>query len=873
MKQYVIFFDQINHASISDVGGKGANLGEMKQARFPVPDGFCVTTHAYKDFIATSSSAMKQFFAELDALDVADLEQLQALGKRIRSHLQQVAIPEPIREAVVQAWNKNGQDYMYAIRSSATAEDLPNASFAGQQDTYLSVKGQEPLLAHIRLCWASLFTDRAISYRVKNGFNHRDVYISIVVQRMVTPDIAGVMFTADPITGNRNVVSIEAIFGLGEALVSGLVLADLYKIKNHTVISRKIAKKKLAIYSLPDGGTITKDLQPNQQEQPTLNDCDLIELAALGKHIQRHYGRPQDIEYCMADGEIFIVQSRPITTLFPLPEDLQQQPLRVLLSFGHLQMMTNAMKPLGLSVLKDIFTPKILKEAGGRIFLDVTDVLHDKVMRKVIPNFLLNVDEAMSRAVETIIKKPEFLAGRQATDGELRVQMRKLLIPLTVRAGRQVHCGNPRQAREKVEQLMEKRITHTKQALSGVQGVERMQEVRRQLDTLFADFMEVFEPWLSGHKANELLKRIMGSKLSGEEELLKLNKSLPGNITSEMGLQLGDLADMLRDLPEVQDYLTTAVDETFYTELDRIPGGKKFRIDFEQFIAHYGMRCPGEIDLTIARWSEAPTHLVASLLGHIRSLKPGQHRQRFAEGEQEAEEATQRILQAFENTHVRKKLVKRLITVYRHMEGLREHHKYLLVSVMAECKKAIMAEADVLVEKGVLLQAEDAHFLNLDDLMLLVEGQNIHNVHSLIAKRKEQYQWHQTLKPPRVMTNEGEIVQVPGKRNLSANTLVGTPVSPGVVEGVAHVILRVEDAMLSEGEILIAPHTDPGWTPLFQSAVAIITEAGGLLTHGAVIAREYGIPAVVGVDNATTLIRDGQKIRVDGVQGLVEILE
>ncbi|MGL5514518.1 MAG: PEP/pyruvate-binding domain-containing protein, partial [Sporomusa sp.] len=330
MHQYVIFFDQINCSSLPLVGGKGANLGEMAQAGFPVPGGFCVTTLAYQEFVA-ASPLMEDFFTKLSTIDAADLNQVREVGQSIREHLHQVAIPATISAEILHAWEKVGTENYYAVRSSATAEDLPNASFAGQQDTYLNIKGREELLQYVRKCWASLFTDRAIVYRAKNGFDHREVYLAIVVQQMVIPDASGIMFTADPVNGNRTVVSIDASFGLGEALVSGQVSADLYKVKENTIVSKKISKKKIAIYSLPEGGTITKEVSPGQQEQQALTDKQITTLAALGRKIERHYGVPQDIEFCVESDELFIVQSRPITTLYPLP-DIPERPLRILLS-------------------------------------------------------------------------------------------------------------------------------------------------------------------------------------------------------------------------------------------------------------------------------------------------------------------------------------------------------------------------------------------------------------------------------------------------------------------------------------------------------------------------------------------------------------
>lgn len=871
MKQYILFFDRINHSSLPLVGGKGANLGEMTQAGFPVPDGFCVTTLAYQDFVATSW-AMEAFFSKLSTIDVADLNQVREVGQGIREHLQQVAIPETITAEILQALERVGAENYYAVRSSATAEDLPNASFAGQQDTYLNIKGQEELLQHVRKCWASLFTDRAITYRTKNGFDHREVYLSIVIQQMVIPEVSGIMFTADPVNGNRTVVSIDTSFGLGEALVSGLVTADLYKVQNQDLISKKIAKKKLAIYAVPEGGTVTKELTAIQQEQQVLTDQRIIDLAQLGKRIEKHYGQPQDIEFCVAQNRFFIVQSRPITTLYPLP-DLPEQPIRVLLSFGHAQMMTDAMRPLGLSVLKTIFSPQIIKDVGGRIFLDLSDILHNKLARMIVPKLLSNADEAMSRSIDAVVKRPEFLKGGQV-EGAITVStVGKMLMPVMKKVWTIIRRGDPKLGREHVDNFVRQHIVQTRSALREVQGPERIKAVKIQFDSIFTRFIPNIGPYLvAGLMANALLKKICIRKFGDQAKVDQLNKSLPGNVTSEMGLELGDLADKVRDLPDVQEYLKSAEDQSFYSGLDEVPGGMQFKAEFAAFINKYGMRCPGEIDITTPRWHETPSRLISAIFSNIQSLGPGEHRERFARGEREAEAAARHILQA-EEGKLKLKLVSRLIKVYRNLGGLREHHKFLLINVMGECKQAILEETQKMVDAGILEEPQDCYYLTLDELHQLVQGNFAKPVRELIAERKVQYQRYQNLKPPRVMTSEGEIVVVPLRRDhVPAGTLLGSPVSAGVAEGIARVILKPEDAILRAGEILVAPHTDPGWTPLFQSAIAIVTEVGGLMTHGAVVAREYGIPAVVGVDDATTLIKEGERIRVDGTQGLIEIL-
>ncbi|PTX59963.1 phosphoenolpyruvate synthase [Melghirimyces profundicolus] len=871
MKSHILFFDEVDRSSLPHVGGKGANLGELSKAGFPVPGGFCVTTSAYQEFIATSPD-MEAFFELLDALDPNDLEPLRKLGERIRSHLQQLEIPAPLRKEVIHAWESVGKESAYAVRSSATAEDLPTASFAGQQDTYLNIRGRDELLRHIRKCWASLFTDRAISYRVKNGFDHRQVYLSVVVQRMVNPEIAGIMFTADPVNGNRKVVSIDASFGLGEAIVSGMVSADLYKVKAGQIIHKNISEKKIAIYSLSEGGTVKKDLPPEQQTKQVLTDSQILRLAELGKRIEKHFGSPQDIEFCIENGKIFVVQSRPITSLYPLP-DLPQEPLRVMFSFGHVQMMTDAMKPLGISVLRTIFPKHVLLEAGGRLFVNPTEVLRTKLGRKMLPIAFKNlIDEALSREISEVIQRPEFLQV-PPKPGFVK-SARRFVAPIIKEVWKNLFKRDPKSAKGKVESFMQNKWKEVREDLQGVSGAERLEAVQHQLSTFGKAMLQNIFPYVICFPISFLLlKRALIRWIGDDQKLHPLNKSLPGNITSEMGLQIGDLADLVRELPEVKEYLKHANDHTFYEGLFNVHGGERFKRAFEDFISRYGHRCPGEIDLTRPRWREAPTQLVPAILGHMRSVKPGEHRQKFIQGEQEAREAAQRILHQVGPRGLKFRRLQRLIDVYRHLGGLREHPKYLLTLILDECKKAITAEVEELVKKGILQQAEDVFFLTLDELIQLAKGEFPHDVSSLVTKRKEKYERHQSLNPPRVMTSEGEIVTGSRRKGeFPEGSLVGSPVSSGVVEGKARIILKPEEAHLNEGEILVAPHTDPGWTPLFQSAKALVTEVGGLMTHGAVVAREYGIPAVVGVNDATRKIMDGHIIRVDGNRGFVEIL-
>ncbi|ULL13084.1 phosphoenolpyruvate synthase [Paenibacillus sp. H1-7] len=887
MNGYVLDFQQIDKSSLPLVGGKGANLGEMTRAGFPVPPGFCVTTEAYRAFIG-QSARMEDYFARLAAVTADQLDEIAALGREIRDYLVTIEIPGGIRQALVDSWRRSGESKAYAVRSSATAEDLPTASFAGQQDTYLNVRGEEQLLQAVRRCWASLFTDRAISYRAKNGFDHRAVLLSVVVQQMVFPEVSGILFTADPISGHRGTVSIDASFGLGEALVSGLVSADLYQVRSGRIIEKKIARKKLAIYSLPEGGTETRDLPESMQERQALSDELIVELARLGGTIKRHYGSDQDIEWCWAEGKLFIVQSRPITSLYPLPDVpvAEGESPHILISFGHQQMMTDAIKPMGLSVLRTMvpFGKRSVRTesdkayvAGGRMFIDITQAFTLKPARRVLPKVLSNIDERIASGIEEFIRKDSFVRGLPPQPG-MKKELLRFFVPIAGKAASNLFFAVPERAAKEANEWMETFVHEGMVRLSGVTGSQRILRIQELagiiLRTLFARMIGY--P-LSGIIASIWIKKLAAKWLGDTEIMPVLNKSLHGNVTSELGLMIGDLADAARDKPQVVELIRHGDPVHFRSQLQTVEGGAAFLQEWDRFMELYGMRCPGEIDMTRKRWREDASTLLPSIDNHMRTMKPGEHRERFAEGAREAEAAARELVdrvRALPFGWLRAKLLSRLVRVYRSMMGLREHPKYMMIRLFGFIRQAMQEETRRLVEAGVLQSEEDVFYLTLDELMQLTEGQPMPGLAEMLEERKRDYSRFQSLTPPRVMTSEGEIIT--GRRrqqDAPAGALLGTPVSAGVVEGIARVVLRPDEAKLNKGEIMIAPFTDPGWTPLFHSAVGLVMEVGGLMTHGAVVAREYGLPAVVGIDDATKRIKDGDRIRLDGTRGYVLILE
>jgi len=785
--------------------------------------------------------------------------------------IERIPIAKDIAEEIEGYLTKFGERGAFAVRSSATAEDLPTASFAGQQDTYLNIIGKTAILKHISKCWASLFTDRAVIYRLQNGFDRRKIHLSVVVQKMVFPQAAGILFTADPLTGNRKVLSIDASFGLGEAMVSGLVNADNYKVRDGKVIDKQISTKKLAIYALKDGGTKEREIEPEKQNKEALTDEQVLQLEHIGRKIEKHFGCPQDIEWCLADDTFYIVQSRPITTLYPIPEASDQEN-HVYISVGHQQMMTDAMKPLGLSFFL-LTTPAPMRTAGGRLFVDITQMLASPAGRHTMLNVLGKSDPLIKDALTSIIERGDFIKLLQ--DDKEEPGPAKSTKSVLNRDYQALNDYDPTIVSDliKSSQTWIELLKQNIRPKSGSDMFDFILEDIQQLKKTSSD-SQSFGVIMTGMNAlswiNEKMNEWLGEKNAGDT----LAQSVPNNITSEMGLELLNVADVIRPYPAVIEYLQQVEDDNFLDGLVQFDGGQEIRDTIDTYLNKYGMRCAGEIDITKNRWSEKPITLIPIILNNIKNFDSDAGNRRFEQGRQEALKKEQGLLDRLKQLpdgEQKAKETKRMIGLIRNFAGYREYPKYAIVSRYFVYKQALLKEAEQLVQAEVIHEKEDVYYLTFEEFREAVRTTQLD--HQLISKRKEEYKLYEKLTPPRIMTSDGEIITGKYKHEyLPAGAIAGLPVSSGVIEGQARVILNIEDADLEDGDILVTAFTDPSWTPLFVSIKGLVTEVGGLMTHGAVIAREYGLPAVVGVENATSLIKNGQRIRVNGTDGYVEIL-
>jgi pyruvate,water dikinase len=840
-----------------------------------VPEGFCVTTNAYAAAVARNEELVA-LLERLSHVGARDTEDIRWVGARIREVIEATTIPVGIAEEIDGHLAGLGQPGAYAVRSSATAEDLPTASFAGQQDTYLNVSGRDALLQHVRRCWASLFSDRAIAYRLQNRVDHRSVQLAVVVQRMVFPQVAGIMFTADPITSNRTTLSIDAGFGLGEALVSGLANADNYKVRDGAVVDKLVSAQAIAVRAAQGGGTETEAIRAERQRVQKLPDPDILRLAGIGRTVEAHFGRPQDIEWSYADATFFILQSRPITTLFPIPGP-QDGKNHVYMSFGHQQMMTDAMKPLGLSFFQEQFDETPLFEAGGRFYIDMAPDLASPVGRRLVLASMGRIDPLIDIALRSLMRRKGYM--QDLAEGQRYLRMNgagyfSWRLPVeAVKLYRRNDSGAVaalRTGHDAALQDLQRRL----RTLSGDEVFECvLDDLKHQLKNAVTGSRSMAVVYVGMYALNWINKHMakwLGVKGAGD----MIARSVANDVTSEMGLALLDVADTVRNHQAAMAALPTLPDSSFFAELSAVEGGEAVSRSMQDFLSRYGMRCSGEIDVTRPRWSEAPSTLVPVILSTIRNLQPNARAARVERSRREAGKMKNDLVDRFERLpggrrKVRKTL--KMISRLQNFSGYREYPKYLMMRHYWILKQAMLTEASKLAERGVIQRPDDVYYLSFEEFREAIRTGQVDP--DLVAQRSDEFEAWARLTPPRVITSDGEVLDGAYEDDrVPAGALAGIPASAGTADGRARIVRDLTDADLKQGDILVTTFTDPSWTPVFLSVKGVVTEVGGAMTHGAVVAREYGLPAVVGVDGATRIIRDGQHIQVNGTDGYVQIL-
>ncbi len=877
-------FSQIRVGDLPLVGGKGANLGEMTHAQLPIPPGFCVTTAAFDQFMAACPEA-ENLYAQLDAVDSADVEQARTIGKLVRASLQSVAMPAEVSAAIESEWAQIGRNHAYAVRSSATAEDLPSASFAGQQDTYLNLTGLDAVLDGVKRCWISLFTDRAILYRARNEFDHRKVLLSAVVQQMIMAEKSGIMFTADPLTGHRHTTMINASYGLGEALVGGLVSPDEYRVdkRDGSIIGRKISDKLIAILPKADGGIEQVALHGDQRTQTTLDDAQIVALAQLGSKVEAYYAAPQDIEWAYFEHTFYLLQSRPITSLYPI-ENLQSDDgdLHIFYSMGNQQMMTDAMPSLAISTLRSVLPighekgeveSRFTRESGGRIFIDITTLLQTPVLRKLLMRLAGQFDALAPQIIATGMARPEFRRDKQLSIPWSALRMGRAI------AGQVVDALWRRDVSD-MAAVADRLSAENVRAVAAL--LEQMPSAEMRVRALFAIFPKlilVALNWIPVFIAAEIAQKLIDLLTKGYADPADLEAyklGLRGNVVIEMNLALGELADLARELPELARLLADLGDDgqRWLAQARAIDGSQPFFAAWDRFIALYGARGSAEINICAPRWYEDPLPLLHTIATDLQK-EPGRalaRQQALASARERAVDNLLRQTKFGRFGRLRQRILQRLLFVSDNGSVLREHHKFVIIQHFRTIKELVKAVGQQFVGEQKLVQRDDIWFLRWPEILRLSADDDF-DVAPLIKQRREALTHYQNLTPPPILTSDGETpVANYQVADVAEGALLGNPVSPGVVEGVVHIIADPQRETIQPGEILVAKYTDPGWTPLFINAAGLITEIGGAMTHGSVVAREYSLPAVVGVRDATTILHNGQRVRIDGNRGVIDLL-
>jgi rifampicin phosphotransferase len=891
---YVVSFDDDRATNRAFVGGKGANLARLAGAGLPVPAGFCVTTAAYDALIDDPS--IEEAIHELAALDPTDTSAIADTGSTLRARIQERSVPKEIQDAIEDALDAmaSAPEQAYAVRSSATAEDLPEASFAGQQETFLNVHSTDEIIDRVRACMASLFTDRAIAYRAENDIPHDEVALAVVVQRMVTPDASGILFTADPQTGNRRIASIEAGFDLGEALVSGDATADTARVDTRTgeVLDYEDSDQRVAVRPLSEGGTETVELNSVERTTRVLSDDQVRTLVAMATEIEALFESPQDIEWCLDDGEFSIVQARPITSLFPSPSPLPSDDrLHVYYSMGHGQAFAEAMPPL----VRDIwltYTQNGLAEweldpdtqwgaeAGGRIYVDLTKVLRIGILRRRIPDQFAAVSEPIGAALDDLLARRGEEFQETWTVRETLTVLRRVASALWTEARKGFPITSAMVGGFFGAFIGEPEPPAHEEARWNTWGRTVAAQVRAP-DTPAERAHAVFDPDKTGMTSIPRIGPLYAAfavdgwlqrRFSDTPEAVNaVGRGFPDELVTRINLGLGDLADVARDHPAVADALR---EDASIDEIKSLEGGEAFRNALDDYLDEFGHRATGELDISRPRWREDPSGLLATVRANLEHGEKGEHRERLRQLENEANAAATWLEQRADHGllgPIRKRLVRQLIRTYRGYIQTREYPKQGSAYLFTAWHEALQDAGEVLVAEDVLNSSDDVWFLRKDELFAALGGNSI-DVD--IAARRAEFERHAAMDAPPVLTSEGEAPSADIEhKDVPEDALVGSGVSGGVVEGVARVVHDPSEETIEKGEILIAPSSDPGWTPLFLNAAGIVVEVGGRLSHGALVAREYGLPAVVSVPEATRRIETGQRVRIDGTQGIVEIIE
>ena len=864
----VLSLDEVGAGDAALVGGKGANLGELLRNGFPVPPGFVVCADAYARFLAVLDLG-----AELQQLSSAPPEEIVQRCTFIRGRLEREDLPGELAELILSAHGRltenRGRPIVCAVRSSATAEDLGTASFAGQHGTYYYVDAAQ-LLQKVRQCWGSLWSPEAASYRATHGIDHASVSMAVVVQEMIASEVSGVSFTANPVSGSRDEVIIESSWGMGAAIVDGRVTPDNYVLERADLRlrSQRVADKRLMVAARVEAGQNARlEEVPNaMRRRESLTPELLRTVAQWSLKCEAHFGKPQDVEWAICDGLFYLLQSRPITVMGR--EDIGRDIKGKYVLFKPLvENFTDPFTPLAGNLL--MLIPSLLfRSIHGWIYVDVEALrrpLPFKVSAEALADHLYSISKDGPAWKVSIAKLPAlmvlgfmffianvvlFLRTRNLPDGALDSYR-----ALCEKVGSDPSIG-PADAVFRLLLLPRLRDPIANAPLlinlSAVRYMSRMRILR----------------WLVRRWAPDVRADAEAILCSGSE----------GVLSAEMGRGIWALAVEANRNARVRGILLAQPPERALAELRLATDAQDFLHRLDGFLAKNGHRAIKEWELRSPRWEENP----AVVLGMIRNYllieaAPSIHEQKTAEARAVLIDDLRARLQALplERTFgLRLRLILFAAERVRYFQKLRENSRFYYIMGLGAVRKIVLRIEGELMRQGKLKCKDDVFFLQPNELTELQTGRvGWLDVEDRIRERRIEHIRLCKMGPPKTIGVAMPEKYAPATQHEGVTQLQGQPASPGAYEGTARVILDPSiDVELAPGEVLVAPYTDPAWTPLFLTAGAAVVEVGSYLSHAGTVAREFGMPCVVDVAQATQKIRNGDRVAVDGNLGSVRIL-
>jgi len=885
MSQHIVALNATGLIDEAAIGPKAMGLVRMSRIGLVVPLGFCVTKIVLQEHLE-QNNLIPSLRSSLDKLIKVNPEAKKNILADLRKTIIESPLADAVRDQIENEYQALGADCV-AVRSSGTAEDLPGHSFAGQHDTYLGINDVEDCIEAVKKCWASLWTRRAYEYREKNGFDHLKNGMSVIVQKLVPADVSGVVFTVDPVSGARGSIVIESCFGLGEALVSGKVTPDRFiVVRNKLKLwSRTISEKKIE-HILAGDGTVKERLLPQERSNcPTLTKRQIKRLARLAVKVEAEFGGPQDIEWAISKKKIFLLQSRPITTL---PPEKSWEDRQIWCCNPAKEVMPDVATPITLSVidamLGALFDPLfrlLCMDRGshpmyglvaGRVYFNAN--IWGTIFRNLPGAQGLDLMKATGshKALQKALEGLQNASDEDLPDMKFNRFKFILKIPLII-------VGSLGHTPEKGRRILAKVGAETEKWSRIDPSSLTIEEITMHCREIMTDFSELLSHVLylfSMISAILMLDMICNRWFpDGNVKSGKLLGGIGGMVDATAGLDMWRLAAAAHSKTQVKDIILSDDDwNTIEGKLSRTESGRDFLDHWNRFMLRHGHHCRGELELYNKRWSETPDYILKFIRSHVTQMNDVNPVQNFERAAAERRQLEKQYRKQLKNP-IKRMIFNHLLIRAQTGSVFRENVKSEVIKLLTAKRKMLLELGKRLRDKGILEREDDVFFLRHEEIAPVVDNQAGFDIHEAVSVRRAEYAKNCSLTPPDVVFGQFDpATYVPDSIDEQAEVLKGFGVSPGTATGKARVILRADtEEQLLAGEILVAPFTDPGWTPYFVPAAAIVMDEGGIFSHGSIVAREYGLPAVVNVGNATKIIKTGQTIQVDGNRGMVRILQ